>query len=406
MAVELAALFLSHTGMSEALGQSQVLPYLRGLAGSGIRFDLVACEPPETPEDTIRRLQGSLVAQGICYTALRRRPAHDLGAKLRDCAAMMTTALARLVQRRGTIRIIHARSHLPGAVAQALRHLWPGVRTIFDCRGLLAQEYVDMGHWRRGELRHLLTEEAERHLLRRADRVVVLTEAMRQELCGPGGLLGHRPQDVFVIPCCVDPDRFRPDQDARQRRRAELGLRPDQPLLCFSGSQARYDLEGALRLLAALRRRADARFLLLSRADSAGVRDAAARLGCASALHVVSAAPPEVPSWLNAADWAVALLRDSRSSIATSPTKIAECLAVGLPTVVRAGIGDAEFLRGPGLLPLVPTDPLQVRLLADELLDRWHGPEARQLARATALRHFSLSAVGVPRYRALYAGLA
>jgi len=38
------ALYLSHTGMTEPLGQSQVLPYLRGLARSGWSIDLVAFE--------------------------------------------------------------------------------------------------------------------------------------------------------------------------------------------------------------------------------------------------------------------------------------------------------------------------------------------------------------------------
>ena len=377
------AIFLSHNGMSEPLGQTQVLPYLRGLAEGGVRIELLACEPPGTPLETAQRLQRSLEAAGITYTPLLRRPSHALSDKVRDGAAAG-----------------------PSAVAELLCALSPRTRFIFDCRGLLAQEYVDMGHWRRGELRYRLTEFAEAHFLRRADRVVVLTEAMREELCGPGGPLQHREREVAVIPTCVDPERFRPDPEARARRRAELGLTGAEAVLCFAGSQARYDLEAAVRLLAALRRRVDARFLLLSRADPARVRAAVAALGCEGALHAVAAAPADVPGWLCAADFGVALLRDCRPSIATSPTKVAECLAAGLPTVVSEGVADSSYLRGPGLLPVNPADRRALAALADELLDNWRGAAASSQARETALRHFSLPDVGVPRYRALYAGLA
>jgi glycosyltransferase involved in cell wall biosynthesis len=402
------AIFLSHNGMSEPLGQTQVLPYLRGLVEGGVRIELLACEPPGTPKETAARLKQTLAASGIAYTALMRRPSHALSDKVRDGAALGAAAVRVALRRRRAPRVLHARSQLPSAVAELLAALSPRTRFIFDCRGLLAQEYVDMGHWLRGELRYRLTEAAEAYLMQRADRVVVLTEAMREDLCGPGGPLRHREGDVVVIPCCVDPERFRPDPEARRRRRAELGLDPDesQPVLCFAGSQARYDLEAAARLVAAMRRRSDARFLLLSRADPARVRAAMAALGCEGALHAVAAAPKDVPGWLCAADFGVALLRDCRSSIATSPTKVAECLAVGLPTVVSEGVADASYLRGPGLLPVNPADRRALAALADELLDDWRGPSSSSQARATALRHFSLPDVGVPRYRALYAGLA
>jgi hypothetical protein len=40
-------LYLSYDGMTDPLGQSQVLPYLCGLSQKGYRFTLVSCEKPE-----------------------------------------------------------------------------------------------------------------------------------------------------------------------------------------------------------------------------------------------------------------------------------------------------------------------------------------------------------------------
>lgn len=401
------AMFLSHNGMTEALGQTQVLPYVRGIGAAGVHIDLFACEPPGTRSAEAAKIAAALQPWNIRYSALRRRPTTSLLDKVRDAGDLLGAALLQAARAGRRPDIVHARSQLPAAVAAALRAALPGARLIFDCRGLLAEEYVDMGHWRAGEVRHALTTQMEARLFSRADRVVVLTTALADELCGAGGPCAGRAEAVVVIPCCVDTDRFRPDPQARARHRAELGVADDEMLLCFAGSTARYDLEVAARLLAALRRRTRARFLLLSRAPAEPVRAIFARQGLADALLIVGAPPAAVPGWLCAADMAIACLRDSRSSIATSPTKIAEGLATGLPTVVSAGIADSSRLLGPGLLPVVPQDSGAVVEVAEALLQLLSNPEeARAGARDTALRHFSLSEVGLRRYQALYRALS
>ena len=54
-----------------------------------------------------------------------------------------------------------------------VKALVPGTRLLYDCRGLLTDEYLDMGNWRRGELRPRLTAAFEADLWRRSDHVVV-----------------------------------------------------------------------------------------------------------------------------------------------------------------------------------------------------------------------------------------
>ncbi len=40
-------LYLSYDGMTDPLGQSQVLPYICGLAKHGYTFTLISCEKPQ-----------------------------------------------------------------------------------------------------------------------------------------------------------------------------------------------------------------------------------------------------------------------------------------------------------------------------------------------------------------------
>ena len=84
--------------------------------------------------------------------------------------------------------------------ALALARVMPGVRLLFDCRGLLGDEYADFGHWRAGSLQYRLVKRAERLLFARADGVVTLTNRLREWL-RERALLGARVQTA-VIPCC------------------------------------------------------------------------------------------------------------------------------------------------------------------------------------------------------------
>ena len=57
---------------------------------------------------------------------------------------------------------------------------------IFDLRGLMAEEYVDAGNWKRGGLPYRLTQRVQGAAIRRADGMVMLTEAVRRQLFGAG----------------------------------------------------------------------------------------------------------------------------------------------------------------------------------------------------------------------------
>src|SRR5262249_52213960 len=154
--------YLSHTGMTEPLGQSQVLPYLRGLARAGWRIHLVAFEPAAATDDEVDRMRAALASDGIGYSPERRSASHAPAVKALESAR----ALARLAALAARLRprIVHARSYLPAAVAHALATPVPGLRFIFDCRGLLWDEYVDGGYWSRTSLRYRALKRLERHL--------------------------------------------------------------------------------------------------------------------------------------------------------------------------------------------------------------------------------------------------
>jgi glycosyltransferase involved in cell wall biosynthesis len=393
------ALYISQTGMTEPLGRSQVLPYLRGLATAGWRFDLLSFEPAGTPPRELERLSEELDGLGISHRPIPRSASHSPAVKLAEAIAAIRRLAGQTLRHRP--RIIHARSHLPAAIGEVVSRLWPRSRFIFDCRGLIGDEYVDAGHWQRDSLRYRVLKRAERHLFRAADAVVVLTDRFRRWLRDERLVAERVP--IEVVPCCVDLSHFASDAQRRAEARARIGA-GERFVLAYVGSLGSWYCEEEMAaLFAAVARRRPAQLLVLSRSSADRLRQALRTRGVADeAVHVEAVDPREVPRVLSAADATVSLRAGSLSKIAASPVKLAESLALGIPTVMNRGIGDADtlFQRGDAVIDAGDLSPAELERCAERLLSL--DPErTRRSARALAEEHYSLDE-GVRRYRNLY----
>jgi glycosyltransferase involved in cell wall biosynthesis len=402
------ALFISHNGMAEPLGQSQVLPYLAGLARAGVEVEVLSFERADAPRVALDAVAARMRTAGLAWRPLARSVAsHTLGRKAWEAGAGVLHALRAALARRPDI--VHARSYLPAAVADLVATVVPRARLLFDCRGMLGDEYVDAGHWRAGEPRYRLLKRVERRLFHRADGLVVLTEALRCWLT-ERALLGPRVR-LEVVPCCVDTDRFRPDPAARAAWRATLGL-GDRLAVVYAGSLGGWYLDREMvGFVAALaRRRGDVTLVVLSRDDPAGLHAAARDAGLDPARLIVRAvSPAEMPAALAAGDLGLSFIRPCFSKMGSSPTKLAEYLGAGLPVVANPGVGDVGDLAGE-TNACVLVQGLDAAALDDAVLPALSlatQPYAVRAAatHAVAMARFSLEGLGVPRYVALYRAL-
>src|SRR5947209_6932427 len=217
--VSISTLYLCYFGLREPLVRTQVLPYLRELSASGVEVSLLTFEPELKRSWTLAALaeeRAGLAGEGVRWFCLPYHKRPSLPATAFDVLAGAWFA-ARLA-RRERIDVLHARSHVPMAMALLARSL-ARCRTVFDVRGLLAEEYEDAGLWRAGSLPFRAIKRLERTGLRRADRVVVLTRRMREWL-GEQGLA--EASKVEVIPCCVDFSRYEGVEDKEKSERFEV----------------------------------------------------------------------------------------------------------------------------------------------------------------------------------------
>ncbi len=408
-------LYVCYFGLREPLVQTQVLPYLRQLRGAGVQVSLLTFEPgglESWPASEPQQWTARLREEGIQWRARRYHKRPTLPATLFDIVAGGLTIVQWSWRER--LDVVHARSYVAALIAR-LAGPFTRSKLLFDIRGLMAEEYVDAGSWPAGGLLYRLTKAAERWLLRSADGFVVLTQRAR-ELLFPAAVganedttgeseLQGRP--IAVIPCCVDVAQFRlAEAAAREQTRQALGVAGRRVVIYVGSLGGWYLTEETLALFEAARQQDPATFaLILTPRDVPQVeRQLRARGYAETDFRVLSVAPTEVARYLAAADIALSLIKPCYSKQASSPTKIAEYLACGVPVISTAGIGDLDalFARarvGVILRGFTAADYLAALQALDEMRA---APELRAHCRQVAVTEFDLERVGGRRYRRLY----
>ena len=400
MQERLDSVYITYWSLLDPLCQSQSLPYLRALTGEGYRIGLITFEQPRwrMSREQRRAKRAELLREGIDWQPLSYHKRPPVVSTLFDIARG-SFAAARMAKR-SEAKVVHGRASVSSAIATLAAKL-AGTRLFVDADGPLSQEYVDAGVWREGSVGHRLTSWGERGAIEAADIVAVLTDHRKREVAP---WVGNKP--LYVLPCAVDMQRFRPMPERRDALRAELGL--SGTVFVYAGKPGGwYDTEEMLAFLAVAKQRfEELTLLLLSGEDPVAFTSLCEEAGVPFVWRTVP--PSEMPSYLGAADVGLCFLRPFPSKLSCSPIKLGEYLACGLPVVSTSGCGDYDALiRGESAGVVVPNSergayPNAVRELETLLRD----PDLHARCRRAASRWVGLEEVVSPRYGEIYRSLA
>lgn len=339
-------LFVTYDGLLDPLGGSQILPYLRSIATHPRRLHVISFEKKSRFLAGAQQLSEELRLIGIEWTPLPFTSRLGKIGKLWDLARMYGTALRLQIKNR--FGIVHCRSYQAMQVGCLLKRL-TGSKALFDMRGLWVDERIDGGIWDKESFtsRFIFQQykRIERNLLACATHVISLTERVIPEL---QKLSPRMVVPVTVIPCCADFDHFALTTEASNvATRASFGVPSNALLLSYLGSLGTwYMLEDMLIFFGeAARNRNDVEFLIISRdwqdeherlVEHLGLKDLRAR------IHIQPATRDEVPALVGCSDVMLSFIKPAYSKIASSPTKLAESLALGVPVISNTGIGDVD----------------------------------------------------------------
>ena len=217
-----------------------------------------------------------------------------------------------------------------------------GRKVIFDMRGLWADERVDGNLWPQHKplyrwiFRYFRRKEKE--FVQQSDALVSLTQDGIKALSERYGsrILENK---STVIPCCVDSELFQPENPPLHLKRS-LGIPEDGKVLIHVGSVGTwYRLDQELIFFNALSAQDPTwYFLILTKDTTAAAAIVNSNQSLSSRVVIHSAPHHEVPSFLNLAQASIQFIEPAFSKRASSPVKLGESLAMGVPVVANAGI--------------------------------------------------------------------
>jgi glycosyltransferase involved in cell wall biosynthesis len=390
--------------MTDPLGQSQVIPYLQHLSGQGYQFTILSFEKKVRYEKEGPVVQKLLDAAHIEWVPLFFTSRPPVLSKIWDRYRMAKTAEG--LHKENSFQLVHCRSYVAAEVGLSLKNKY-GVKMLFDMRGFWADEKVDNGQWDqrkafyRRVYRHYKQKEAE--FLQQADSIISLTHAAKAHLLSQPA---YRDISIEVIPCCADLDHFNYEliaTDAVRVLKESLGIPRDARVLTYLGSVGGWYMTQEMFTLFKLLQKQDPeyRMLILTKDDPGMVLREAMELGVPEEkLFITYSDRKKLPLFLAMSDWSIFFIRNTFSKTASSPTKHAEIMGMGIPVICN-DIGDTGRIveeTRTGLVLKAFTDEEYQRVIR-----QMHAAElpAKALIRQSAFRYFDL-ACGVQDYLRVY----
>ena len=350
-------LYITYDGILDQLGGSQILPYIYGIAKNKNKVHILSFEKKVRYCRYSKTTKKNLSSKSIDWTPLSFTSGLGIIGKIFDLFKMYITALVLNYSK--SFDVIHARGHISAEVGLFLKNLFK-TKLIFDFRGLWVDERVDKGGWKLSRpidrLQYLIYKRKERKLLRSSDRLVVLTKSVIPELLRLGV---RKKEKITVIPCCSDFDHFKIfDSNLKHETRASIGIPKNAFVIGYLGSVGKmYRLDAYLDLFSlSLQQRNDIFGLVITNQVSEFsnlIREYNKKLS--KNLIIIPAERNEVPRLLSCIDVITSFIEPTYSKISSSPTKIAEAFAEGIPVISNTGIGDTEeiisFVKGGLTIP-------------------------------------------------------
>jgi glycosyltransferase involved in cell wall biosynthesis len=344
-------LYISYDGMTDPLGQSQVIPYLIGLSEKN-QIAIISCEKKDRFEKNKNHIQQLLDHHGIEWIPVPYSSLPSVLSKQWNITRIKRKAIDFCNNKKPDI--VHCRSYMAALIGLFLKKKF-GTKFIFDMRGFWADERIDGNIWTKTKYihRYLYTyfKKKEIEFLRTADYTISLTENAKKEINSWPAIKGQN-IPIQVIPCCADLDHFslkNITEEDKKNARTKLNLQGTDFVISYLGSIGTwYLLDEMLDFFACVvEQYPAAKFLFITPDDRQHILTKAVVKGISTdRLVICSAERREVPLYLSLSTIALYFIKPSYSKKASSPTKTAEILGLGIPIITNSGIGDSSELLG------------------------------------------------------------
>ena len=339
-------LYISYDGMTDPLGQSQVINYLIRLSKLGYKFDILSFEKKEKYSNLGKQIKSLLDQNNIGWYPQIFHTSPPIVSKIYDRAILYR--VANKLQLKNKYDLIHCRSYTAAEIGLRFKNKF-GTKFLFDMRGFWADEKADGGGWDRKKWFwnkvYNFYKKKEKEFIVNADHIISLTEAGKKEIENWSFYESRIP--ITVIPCCADSENFAlTSAEKKSKARAINNIDKNTFVLSYLGSLgAWYMIDEMLTFFKLLTEKIpNSLFFIVTNSSHDLILE---KLGQhklqESQVKIITVPFNEVAKNMYASDCSVSFIKPVYSKISSSPVKTGEILSMGIPLIANA-IGDAEKL--------------------------------------------------------------
>jgi glycosyltransferase involved in cell wall biosynthesis len=353
-------IFVSIDGMTDPLGQSQVLPYLIGLASQGNSVGIVSCEKKENWDLQHSTIEAIVKEAGITWDYCFYKTGKPFVSQIQNYLSLKKLVVKKVtsITLAGSVNvttkknniILHCRSYLAGLIGHYCKTKF-NTGFIFDMRGFWADERVEGGIWnKKNPLSFYLYsyfKKKEKIMLSNADAIITLTHKAKSVILDWNFKIES--SKITVIPCCADLKHFSKDTINEEQL---IVLRKKYPqlknkfILSYVGSLGTwYMADEMLEFFKLFSQNTESVFLIITKDSEELVHQAAKKHNVnLDQLIIVSSSRAEMPYYIALSTASLFFIKPTFSKSASSPTKMGELLSMGIPIVTNAGVGDVDSI--------------------------------------------------------------
>ena len=400
MKKKLNIFYISYDGITDPLGQSQILPYLLGISKNKIyKITIVSFEKANNYLLNKDLILKKISSNNINWIPLKYTKHPPILSTIWDIYK-----LNRIIKNLNYLGVdlIHSRSYITSIVALAFKKK-QNVPFIFDMRGFYADERVDGKIWNLNNFIHKKIykyfKNKEKEFLQFSDYTISLTETGKKEILN-WKLPNQSP--IKVIPCCTDKKLF--NLKNIKNIRADIGFDKDDFIISYVGSIGTwYMLDEMLDFFKCLQiKKPNAKFFFISRDEPQLILDKVKNKKIDSRLIKIYPSSREMmPSYIALSDISIFFILPVYSKKASSPTKMGEIMSLGIPIICNSGVGDVDRIMKDSMENFLINDfsyQEYVRVI-NLVLDDFEFDKQKVIS--TAHNYFSLE-IGIKKYMEVY----
>lgn len=334
--------YLSYDGITDPLGESQILPYLFGINKvNEYKLTIISFEKKKPLNELKFKISYKLSASNIDWIPLKYIKSPPIISTLIDLYKLKRILINLL--NKSEIDLIHARSYITSLIALRFKKSH-NIPFIFDMRGFFADERIDGKIWNKEHFLfrkvYKFFKKKESEFLQYSNHTISLTNSGKNEIHS-WGLSNLSP--ITVIPCCTDKNLFKRENIKDLRK--ELEIKESDFIISYVGSTGTwYMLDEMLEFFKVLvLKKSNAKFLFITKDNKEKIYQKCSQKNISKDSIIIKESSREMmPSYIGISDFSIFFILPFYSKKASSPTKMGEIMNLGIPIICNSGVGDVD----------------------------------------------------------------